>query len=150
MLNISQKSDSTIPEGQKEVLLGIGKWFNIHGEAIYGTWPWYTYGEGPTKEPEGHFSQHKEFLKIVYTSDDVRYTTKGEFIYATIRGWPDEKREILLTAFRDQDLAIESVSLIGCQERIEWSLDENGLHINFPDERVNEMANVFKIKIVNL
>ncbi len=149
MLNISPRSDGIIPDNQKEVLLGIGDWLDTYGEAIYETRPWYTYGEGPTKEPEGHFSQHKEFLKIVYSSDDVRYTTKGEFIYATLLGWPDQKSEIVLTAFKDQDLTIENVTLIGCEEKITWHLEENGLKVILPNEKINEMANVFKIRIAD-
>ena len=149
MLNISPRSDGTIPDNQKEVLLGIGNWLDIYGEAIYGTRPWYTYGEGPTKEPEGHFSQHREFLKIVYSSEDIRYTTKGEFIYATILGWPVDKKEVLFSAFENQDLAIDNVSMLGYDGQIVWSMEENGLLVNLPDEKVNEMANVFKIKIVN-
>ena len=49
-------------------------------EAIYGTRPWYTFGEGPTIQPEGHFRYNREFLKIVYSAQDVRYTTSDKTI----------------------------------------------------------------------
>jgi len=147
MLNISPKADGTIPENQKEVLLGIGKWLDQYGEAIYGTRPWHTYGEGPTKEPEGHFKHHQEFLKIVYSSEDIRYTTKGNIIYAIILGWPDGKDEILFTAFSGQDLSIKDISLLGSDQKINWIRDETGLQASLTDEKVNDMAIVYKIEV---
>ena len=39
LLNIGPKGDGSIVEFEKEVLLAIGQWLKIHGEAIYGTHP---------------------------------------------------------------------------------------------------------------
>ena len=78
LLNVSPMADGTIPDNQKQVLLDMGKWLDAYGESIYETRPWYTFGEGPTKEPEGHFDNHQEFLKIKYSSKDVRYTSKED------------------------------------------------------------------------
>jgi alpha-L-fucosidase len=147
MLNISPKADGTIPENQKDVLLGIGKWLDQYGEAIYGTRPWYTYGEGPTREPEGHFRHHEEFLKIVYSSEDIRYTTKDNIIYALILGWPEGKDEVVFNAFKDQELSINAVSLLGSGHRISWTIDNGSLQVSLPAEKVNDMAIVYKIEI---
>ncbi len=95
LLNVSPEADGTIPENQREVLLKIGDWLQKNGEAIYDTRPWHTYGEGPTMEPEGDFKNHAGFLKIKYTSKDIRYTTKGNVLYAILPGQPEEK-EVLL------------------------------------------------------
>lgn len=146
MLNISPKADGTIPDNQKEVLLGIGQWLDKYGEAIYATRPWYTFGEGPTKEPEGHFKNYQEFMKITYSSDDIRYTSKGNYIYAIILGWPEDKNDILFTAFKDQKNQVEDVSLLGYDQNISWSREENGLRIRLPGIAVDDMAIVFKIK----
>lgn len=151
LLNISPKADGTIPDDQKEVLLKMGEWLEKYGEAIYGSRPWYTFGEGPTKEPEGHFSNHREFLKIKYSAKDVRYTTQNETIYATILGWPGNNSEVLLESFSKENWIesreIKNVSLLGCEEEIDFDLTNQGLKITTPGKAVDEMAVVFKIEL---
>lgn len=150
LLNVSPKADGTIPGNQKQVLLDMGAWLDAYGESIYGTRPWYTFGEGPTREPEGHFSNHREFLKIKYSWKDVRYTTAEDAIYATFLGWPGAGEEVLLTSFAIESLPealeIGSVKLLGSHEQIDWELSDQGLSLLMPREAPNEMALVFKIE----
>ncbi len=121
LLNISPMANGTIPENQKDVLLKIGDWLKKYGESIYETRPWYTYGEGPTKEPEGNFSNHQKFLKIKYSAKDVRFTTKGNAIYATILGWPGNSQDVVLESFSTNNWknskSIKNVSLLGSNEK---------------------------------
>ena len=151
LLNISPMSDGTIPADQKDVLLTMGDWLSKYGESIYETRPWYTFGEGPTKEPEGHFSNHREFLKIKYSAKDVRYTTKGDAIYATILGWPGNGKDFLFESFSKENWTdgkeIKKVSLLGCEEKISYQLTEIGLKVTMPEKAVDNMAVVFKIEV---
>jgi len=71
MLNISPKSDGTIPDEQRQILLGVGKWLAINGDGIYGTRAWTKYGEG-----------------------QFRFTTKGKAIYAISVKWSDQPMTI--------------------------------------------------------
>jgi len=50
LLNLSPKSDGTIPDEQKQALLEVGAWLKINGEAIYSTRPWTVHAEGDTKK----------------------------------------------------------------------------------------------------
>lgn len=151
LLNISPKADGTIPDEQKHVLLEMGKWLETNGEAIYGSRPWYTFGEGPTKEPEGNFSNHREFLKIKYSAKDIRYTTQKNVIYATVLGWPGNNSELTFSAFSKENKGnfgeIKNVSLLGCEKEIQFEITDNGLTVTTPEQTVNEKAVVFKIEL---
>ena len=53
----------------------------VNGEGIYGSRPWYMYGEGKTEMP------HKT-IESPMTYKDIRYTTKDGYLYAFILDWP--------------------------------------------------------------
>jgi alpha-L-fucosidase len=150
LLNVSPRADGIIPENQKNVLLTMGDWLGTYGESIYDTRPWYTFGEGPTIEPEGDFKFHEEFLKIKYSWKDVRYTTRGALIYATLLGWPGPGEKILLNSFAPdrlpEPIEISSLTLMGCSEPIEWEETDQGLSLVTPSEAPDQMAIVFRIK----
>ncbi|MCD6355086.1 MAG: alpha-L-fucosidase [Prolixibacteraceae bacterium] len=151
LLNISPKADGTIPDDQQNVLLTMGKWLEKYGEAIYATRPWYTFGEGPTKEPEGNFKNHQKFLKIKYSANDVRYTTKGNMVYAILLGWPGDNIDVLLQSFSKNDWVnakkIKNVSLLGCEKPVTYQLTDAGLKVITPESAVDTMAIVFKIEL---
>ena len=62
------------------MLLHIGEWMKVNGEAIYNTKTWRKYGEGPTQVVDGQFS---DSIKKNFTSEDFRFTTAGGYLYAT-------------------------------------------------------------------
>ncbi len=150
LLNISPKADGTIPEVQKKVLLGIGEWLGQYGEAIYETRPWLTFGEGPTRLKKGGGFTHQHSGYLQYTVQDIRYTSKGNTIYAIVLGCPGAGDEVRLETFAKEkllgDLVITKVSMLGADETVEWAIGEYGLVLNAPDKKGNEMAVVFKIE----
>ncbi len=86
LLNIGPKADGTIPQEDKELLLQVGEWLKVNGEAIYNTIPWKVYGEGPTLVPEGHFTDTD---RADFTCEDIRYTAAPGCVYATVMKWPE-------------------------------------------------------------
>ena len=144
LLNIGPRSDGTIPDEQQKILLDIGQWLAVNGEAIYGTRPWKIYGEGPTQIKAGYFAE-KEYKP--FTAQDIRFTTKGDALYAICMDWPRDPVRVrslstLLPLCRQK---VADVQLIGSNEKLKWSHGEDGLTINPPARKPCEHAFVFKI-----
>ena len=56
LLNVGPKSDGTIPEEARAVLLQIGAWMDVNHEAIYGTTRWRT----PHQDTSAYFTYTPE------------------------------------------------------------------------------------------
>lgn len=142
LLNIGPKSDGTIPEEAQSILRDIGAWLKINGEAIYGTRPWTTFGEGPTKVVAGSF--HDDAVKS-YTAQDIRFTTKGKTLYAIAMGWPEEKRLTIQSLSDASGFKVASVSLLGSETPVRFTQQSDGLHLELPMKAPGEYAYSFKI-----
>ena len=146
LLNVGPKPDGTIPEEAQRLLLDMGRWLKVNGEAIYGTRPWTVSGEGPTKVQGGSF--HDTETKG-YSAQDIRFTTKGDVLYAIALGWPDGGDLTIKSlgegAPNAPTTAISHVHLLGSDAEIRSNRDKNGLHLHVPARRVGEYAYVFKI-----
>jgi alpha-L-fucosidase len=146
LLNIGPRADGTIPEEQQDLLLNIGKWLKVNGEAIYGTRPWRIFGEGPAKSIGG---DHIDKKVKPYTVQDVRFTTKGEILYAIPLVMPTENILIGSLGNKKNDPKIASVELVGSNEKLNWSQGANGLTIKKINKFPSEYAPVFKINFIN-
>ncbi|MBL7166608.1 MAG: alpha-L-fucosidase [Dehalococcoidales bacterium] len=143
LLNVGPMPNGEIPEQAKQCLLGIGKWLDVNGEAIYGTIPWLKYGEGPTEmKRTGYFSEQDE---VEYTAQDIRFTARDNVLYATFLGWPEE--EVIIGALKRlyQD-EISSVMMLGVDRELKWSMTEDGLVVERPEAKPCEHACVFRIQ----
>lgn len=145
MLNISPMASGEIPNDQRNVLLSMGDWLDKYGEAIFGTRPWKTYGEGPTNQPEGKFENHQAFLEVKYSGRDVRFTTREGVVYAIFLGDPD--RDMTLESFAGSTIDIQNISLLGSEHQVVWSAGQSGLQISLPARLPNDIAPVLKIRL---
>lgn len=118
LINIGPRADGTIPEVMVETLRKVGEWLKVNGEAIYGTTYWETHKDG-----------------------DVRFTRRGNTLYAIALEWPEE--ELVLASLAGKP--VEKVELIGFDGRIEWRQDSSGLRIQPPARRPGRYAYAFKI-----
>ncbi len=142
LLNIGPRSDGTITDEETNVLLGTGKWLAINGEAIYGTRPWKLFGEGPTESASGEFKDQK-----TYISKDIRFTTKGDTLYAITLALPALKEALNIgsLSLKSDNGAIANVELIGSGEKLNWSQKKDALIIKAPVSYPSEDAAAFRI-----
>ncbi len=125
LLNIGPMVDGTIPDLQKKVILELGQWLDINGEAIYGTRPW-NHAESSTAE-----------------NYPVRFTQKKDSLYVIVLG-KIETDEITL---KKEDLKpIFSITLLGNEENLNWKEETEYIIISVPNNFKNSPAISFKIK----
>lgn len=127
LLNIGPQADGTIPQREQEMLRAIGAWLDVNGPAIYGTRPWKKYGEGPTEEAAGSFTDVK---RAAYTGEDFRFTTRDGKLYAITLAWPEDGRLLV----RSIDGGVTGVRLLGHGGEVEWRQTDDGLEVTLPDE----------------
>lgn len=144
LLNIGPRSDGTIPDQVQQVLLDVGSWLDVNGEAIYGTRPWRIYGEGPTKVTAGSF--HDTDTEN-YKPEDFRFTTKGDVLYAIGLAWPvDGKAVIHSLASMAGSEPVQSVTLLGSDAKVQFEQRPDGLHIQLPSQASAKYAYVLRVR----
>jgi alpha-L-fucosidase len=132
------------------VLKGIADWMDVNKEAIFDTRPWKVFGEGPASAAApaavGNFTEGKG---KPFTAQDVRFTTKGDTLYAIVLGAP--KKDLLINSLgaagKLSGQKIRKVTLLGSKEKLTWSQAPDALTIKAPEKIPNDIANVYKISL---
>ena len=142
LLNVPIKADGTLDEETHRILNEIGEWFDINGEGIYGTRPWYRFGDGKVNEiPEmGRTS--------MFTAKDFRYTTKGKTLYAYVLDWPGAGEEVWMKYVNPNNVSagtVKKVTMLGVGN-VEWKQNRLGLYMTMPNEKPYDFAYGFKIE----
>ncbi|MHC4165699.1 MAG: alpha-L-fucosidase [Planctomycetota bacterium] len=142
LLNVGPRADGTIPEQGRQLLLGIGDWLEVNGEAIYGTRPWLVFGEGPTRMAKGGGFSEKAGLE--YTSRDIRFTQSkdGKTVYVIILGRPEA--EVTIRSMKV--VGSGSVEMVGNPGTVEHHIDDSGhLVITPPVDKAGQHAFAFRL-----
>jgi alpha-L-fucosidase len=146
MLNIPLRGDGTIDEDEHKFLNDLSSWMQVNGEAIYGTRPFRIYGEGlPDVEASADFNESKA---RPFTAEDIRFTTKGDTLYAFALGWPEDGKLTIKTLALDGNEyknPIHRVTLLGSAGTLRFTRDKSGLTITLPPEKPNDYAYAFRI-----
>ncbi len=141
LINIVQTPEGDLEPDVIEIVKEIGMWTSVNGEGIYGTRPWKVYGEKPANETvvkSGNFNESK----VQYTAGDIRFTKKGNVLYAFCLGKPTE--DIHINSLGKKSAlgvkTISSVTMLGSNAKIPWKQDGDALVIkktfNVPVEQV--------------
>ncbi|MEU9671611.1 alpha-L-fucosidase [Streptomyces bobili] len=149
LLNIAPKADGTIPQAQRDILLGMGDHLKRFGESVYETRAWSVYGEGPTQMGGGTFQE-----PIAGTAQDIRFTRNkaNNVLYATVLGWPGSS--LTIQTLGSQRLALSSfpsAQLLGTTAGTYIDLarptqDSSGLRVSLPSAAPFE-ANAYVLKL---
>lgn len=144
LLSIPLRADGTIDSLEENFLDGMSKWMAINSEAIFDTRPWKIYGEGPNKVKGGMFNEGK----TKFTAEDIRFTVKGQALYALLMGWPEAKKITIGSLAANGTYTsgkITGVSLLGYKGKLVWSQTAEGLLVTLPATAPCEHAFVLKI-----
>ena len=142
LLDVGPAADGTIPDQARKMLLAMGDWLAVNGEAIYGTRPWLVYGEGPTQgqgrriqrrrdkavHPAGHPLHHQGRRALRHRAGLARRTESS-----VIRRSPRTPG------------SVPSVSLLGHAGPLGWRQGQQGLEVTLPAEKPCEHAFTLKI-----
>jgi alpha-L-fucosidase len=143
LLNIGPRSDGTIPDEVQRVLLDVGAWLNMNGEAIYGTRPWRVYGEGPTKVAAGSFHDTDT---TNYKPEDFRFTTKGDSLYVIGLAWPANGEAVVRSLAPSAGSSrVRSVTLLGNDAELKFDPRVDGLHVQLPAQSPSKYAYVVRV-----
>ena len=83
------------------------------------------------------------------TPEDIRFTVKGNTLYAFIMGWP--QRQALLKPLGknspQQPGRIDNVEMLGHDGKLKWTQEDAGLQVDMPPEKPCDYAVTLKISM---
>ena len=152
LLNIPLRGDGAIDDKEIAFLDDFTKWMDVNSECIYGTRPWKIYGEGPNvKNDATAKASAKNAPRGIgpeHTAKDIRFTTKGDTLYAIALGWPADGKVVIKSLASNSQLyknEIGKIELLGSTEKINFTRGDTGLTVNIPGERKGNYAIALKI-----
>jgi len=142
LLNVVLHADGSLPAESDRLLNDLKPWMAANSDAIHGTRPWKIYGEGPTETAEGAFAE-----SAAYTARDIRFTTKGETLYAITLGEPQGQVAItsLAKGNPSEHRAVRKVRLLGHRGSIAFRQTGQALVIDLPSALPTRHASAFAI-----
>jgi alpha-L-fucosidase len=149
LLNFPLPNSGELDAEEMKVLEGITGWMAVNSEGIYGSRPWKIYGVGPSTEvavPQSGFNESKQ---PGLTAEDMRFTTKGKFLYAYVMGTPaaDVLIPPLATNSPQEPGKILNVQLLGHQDKLRWKQDKQGLQVRMPAATMSDIGVTFKVTL---
>ncbi len=150
LLSVPLRADGTFDEKEEKILSEFGDWMNINKEAIYDTRPWKIFGEGPIADADIEINAQgfNEGSYSKATSQEIRFTQTKKNLYATVLAWPAENQIFIKSLSQKSNLfpgKISKVELLG-YGKVTFTRTAQGLLVNMPDKKVNNIAPVLKIK----
>lgn len=150
LLNIPVKGNGSIDDQEVVILEEIAAWMKINAECIFDTKPWKIFGEGPATTETAKLSGpgFNEGKGKPFGAADMRFTTKGDTLYAIVFGWP-ENGKVKIKSLSDGNAlraaAVNKIELVGGGE-LRFQRNSEALEVTLPENKpALTYANVLKI-----
>jgi alpha-L-fucosidase len=141
LLNVVQRADGSLAPESDVLLTEMAAWMKVNGEAIHGTRPWKIYGEGPTTAAAGAFQED-----TAYKAQDIRFTTRGDALYALTLGEP--KGTVKITSLRrgnpHDPRTVRKVELLGVGP-LPFRQNAQALEVDVPERLPSRHASALRI-----
>ncbi|MHB1422631.1 MAG: alpha-L-fucosidase [Gemmataceae bacterium] len=153
LLSIAVRGDGMLDADELKFLEEIATWMNINGEAIFGTRPWTVYGEGPSTTAGATAGGPFNERRIWYTAQDLRFTTRGEVLYAIALARPESGGKGTVTSLAADSPRVKgeiaSVHLLGQDAPLVTTRDGSGLTVTLPATKLasSDASLVLKIAL---
>jgi alpha-L-fucosidase len=152
MLNIPVRGDGSIDEKERKIVEGITAWMKVNSESIYGTRPWKIFGEGPAQQAVASLNAQgfNEGKGKPFTHEDIRFVTKGDVLYATAMGWPEDGKLVIKSLGKNSEYfqkEIQKVEWLPTKQSLAFERNENDLTVSLPEKNFEELmyANVITV-----
>lgn len=150
LLSVPIRGDGTIDSDERAVVEEIANWMKSNGESIFATRPWQIFGEGPAQESAAVLTAQgfNESGGKPFSSQDYRFTTKGNSLYAIALGWPENGKALIKSLSKGNPLRPEPIScveLLG-QGNLNFEQKPEGLEVILPNNKP-ELIYAYSLKI---
>jgi len=143
LLNFPQRPDGTLDDECLYILKCMAKWIKVNGEGIYATRPWKIAGEGPTTGEAGAFKEDARD----WTSEDYRFTAKGDKVFAFLLKWPENGKALIKSFGRNTGHKVVNVNVLGFDGQVKFNQDDEALHITLPAKPTVDYAHCLRLQI---
>jgi alpha-L-fucosidase len=149
LLNIGPKADGSFPQESIERLNEISEWMKVNRDFIHSTKMWKPYMEGKHEMLFDYYdAPDVSAIELPFTAQDIRFTAKGNVVYAACLNWPKEDVKIKsMGKAKLFKMNITQVELLGSLENLSWSMEDNFLRISKPKEKPCKYVYVFKVTL---
>lgn len=150
LLNIPVNGSGTIDTDERKVVADVTKWMSKNAACILETRPWKVFGEGPALEGTAPLTAQgfNEGKGKPFTAEDIRFTAKGELLYAIVMGWPKDGKITIKSLAQGNALRPEPINLVNTLDgkRLAYTRNSEGLTVSITQDKT-ETDYAFAIQI---
>ena len=139
LLNILQLPDGSIDDETTFLLKELAGWFEVCGEAVYGSRPWRVCCEGESKVKIEGITEEA----VKWSPSDFRFVKKDGKLYAFVMCVPENRVVVIKSLLADE--RVKSVRLLGGGQ-LEFGQSFGVLSVLLPEKLPTDYTNCLEIE----